>query len=44
MVALTSAAAVMASTPTSEVIRTLLVSRKREGVFRRQMSMLEYVG
>ena len=34
----------MDSTPTVEVIETLPVSRKREGVFCRQMLALEYEG
>ena len=44
MVALTAAEVGMDSTPTVDVIGTLLVSRKREGVFRRQMLALEYGG
>ena len=43
IVALTTEAVVMASTSTVEGIRTILISRKRNRVFRRQTSALEYV-
>ena len=42
--AFTTALVGMSSTPTVEVIRTQLVDRNREGVFRSQMSALEYGG
>ena len=43
-VASTSAAVGMASTSTVELTGTLLVARKREGVFCRQTSTLEHGG
>ena len=44
MVDSTAEAVGMYSTPTVEVIRTLIVASKRKGVFRRQTLELEYKG
>ena len=42
MVASTNEAVGMTSTSTVEVVRTSLVARRREGIARRKMSVLEY--
>ena len=44
VVALTTAAVGMNSTPTVEVIRTRFITKNREGVFRRKTLTLEYGG